>query len=146
MQHCNGIYPHTHAVLAPGDSVLVIPQGYPRRIAGIDPNYSAVREMRGVAKSDGTGTPHIGAFLDYVTFTPPSTDGTQCMQSSSYSMNRCLIQCNTDGARINGGEIPQVITECIFYVTAQDTGNYLFLIKYFLLFHETNNSFRRSQR
>ncbi len=31
--------------------MLVIPQGYPRRIAGIDPNYSAVREMRGVAKS-----------------------------------------------------------------------------------------------
>ncbi|MBV8615259.1 MAG: hypothetical protein JOY66_16050, partial [Acetobacteraceae bacterium] len=31
--------------------LLVIPQGYPRRIAGIDPNYSAVREMRGVAKS-----------------------------------------------------------------------------------------------
>jgi len=30
--------------------VLVIPQGYPRRIAHIDPNYSAVREMRGVAK------------------------------------------------------------------------------------------------
>src|SRR3954463_9592697 len=35
-----------------GESVpiLVIPQGYPRRIAGIDPNYSASREMRGVAK------------------------------------------------------------------------------------------------
>jgi len=31
--------------------VLVIPQGYPQRIAHIDPNYSAVREMRGVAKS-----------------------------------------------------------------------------------------------
>ncbi|MBN9562816.1 MAG: thiamine pyrophosphate-requiring protein [Alphaproteobacteria bacterium] len=31
--------------------MLVIPQGYPRRIANIDPNYSAVREMRGVAKS-----------------------------------------------------------------------------------------------
>ena len=31
--------------------LLVIPQGYPRRIAGIDPNYSAVREMRGIAKS-----------------------------------------------------------------------------------------------
>jgi acetolactate synthase-1/2/3 large subunit len=31
--------------------LLVIPQGYPRRIAGIDPNYSATREMRGVAKS-----------------------------------------------------------------------------------------------
>jgi acetolactate synthase-1/2/3 large subunit len=30
--------------------VLVIPQGYPRRIAHIEPNYSAVREMRGVAK------------------------------------------------------------------------------------------------
>src|SRR3954453_176202 len=35
-----------------GESVplLVIPQGYPRRIAHVDPNYSAVREMRGVAK------------------------------------------------------------------------------------------------
>jgi acetolactate synthase-1/2/3 large subunit len=31
--------------------LLVIPQGYPRRIAGIDPNYSASREMRGIAKS-----------------------------------------------------------------------------------------------
>jgi len=31
--------------------MLIIPQGYPRRIAGIDPNYSAVREMRGVTKS-----------------------------------------------------------------------------------------------
>lgn len=31
--------------------LLVIPQGYPRRIAHIDPNYSAVREMRGVSKS-----------------------------------------------------------------------------------------------
>ena len=31
--------------------LLVIPQGYPRRIAGIDPNFSSTREMRGVAKS-----------------------------------------------------------------------------------------------
>ena len=31
--------------------LLVIPQGYPRRIAHIDPNFSAVREMRGVAKT-----------------------------------------------------------------------------------------------
>jgi thiamine pyrophosphate-dependent acetolactate synthase large subunit-like protein len=30
--------------------MLVIPQGYPRRIAHIDPNYSAAREMRSVAK------------------------------------------------------------------------------------------------
>ncbi len=30
--------------------LLVIPQGYPRRIAGVDPNFSASREMRGVAK------------------------------------------------------------------------------------------------
>jgi thiamine pyrophosphate-dependent acetolactate synthase large subunit-like protein len=30
--------------------MLVIPQGYPRRIAHIDPNYNAVREMRGVSK------------------------------------------------------------------------------------------------
>jgi thiamine pyrophosphate-dependent acetolactate synthase large subunit-like protein len=30
--------------------MLVIPQGYPRRIANIDPNYNAVREMRGVSK------------------------------------------------------------------------------------------------
>ena len=30
--------------------LLVVPQGYPRRIAHIDPNYNAVREMRGVAK------------------------------------------------------------------------------------------------
>jgi thiamine pyrophosphate-dependent acetolactate synthase large subunit-like protein len=30
--------------------LLVIPQGYPRRIAQIDPNYNAVRDMRGVAK------------------------------------------------------------------------------------------------
>ncbi len=31
--------------------LLVIPQGYPRRIAGVDPNFSSTREMRGVAKS-----------------------------------------------------------------------------------------------
>ena len=31
--------------------MLVIPQGYPRRIAHIDPNYSAVREMRSIARS-----------------------------------------------------------------------------------------------
>jgi thiamine pyrophosphate-dependent acetolactate synthase large subunit-like protein len=31
--------------------ILVVPQGFARRIAHIDPNYSAVREMRGVAKS-----------------------------------------------------------------------------------------------
>ena len=31
--------------------ILVVPQGYPRRIAHIDPNYNAVREMRGVAKT-----------------------------------------------------------------------------------------------
>jgi thiamine pyrophosphate-dependent acetolactate synthase large subunit-like protein len=31
--------------------ILVVPMGYPRRIAHIEPNYSAVREMRGVAKS-----------------------------------------------------------------------------------------------
>jgi thiamine pyrophosphate-dependent acetolactate synthase large subunit-like protein len=30
--------------------ILVIPQGYPRRIAQIDPNYNAVRNMRDVAK------------------------------------------------------------------------------------------------
>jgi thiamine pyrophosphate-dependent acetolactate synthase large subunit-like protein len=30
--------------------MLVIPQGYPRRIANIDPNYNAVREMRGISK------------------------------------------------------------------------------------------------
>jgi acetolactate synthase-1/2/3 large subunit len=31
--------------------ILIVPQGFARRIAHIDPNYSAVREMRGVAKS-----------------------------------------------------------------------------------------------
>ncbi len=30
--------------------LLVIPQGYPRRISHIDPNYSAVREMRSIAR------------------------------------------------------------------------------------------------
>ncbi len=30
--------------------LLVIPQGYPRRIAHIDPNFNSSREMRGVAK------------------------------------------------------------------------------------------------
>ena len=37
--------------------MLVIPQGYPRRIANIDPNYNAVREMRGVSKIGRTGQP-----------------------------------------------------------------------------------------
>jgi len=31
--------------------VLVVPQGYARRIAGIDPNFSSARHMRGVTKS-----------------------------------------------------------------------------------------------
>ncbi len=31
--------------------LLVLPQGYPRRIAGIDPNFGSAREMRGVTKS-----------------------------------------------------------------------------------------------
>src|SRR5438445_4305001 len=31
--------------------ILVVPMGYPRRIAHIDPNYSAARDMRNVAKS-----------------------------------------------------------------------------------------------
>jgi len=30
--------------------MLVIPQGYPRRIANIDPNYNSSREMRGISK------------------------------------------------------------------------------------------------
>jgi acetolactate synthase-1/2/3 large subunit len=30
--------------------LLVVPQGYPRRIANIDPNYNAVRGMSGIAK------------------------------------------------------------------------------------------------
>jgi thiamine pyrophosphate-dependent acetolactate synthase large subunit-like protein len=39
--------------------LLVLPQGYPRRIAGIDPNFSASREMRGVAKiSEHVIVPH----------------------------------------------------------------------------------------
>ena len=31
--------------------VLVVPQGYPRRIAGVDPNFSSALQMRGVTKS-----------------------------------------------------------------------------------------------
>ncbi len=31
--------------------LLVIPQGYPRRLAHIDPNYNSSREMRGISKS-----------------------------------------------------------------------------------------------
>ncbi len=34
--------------------LLVLPQGYPRRIAGIDPNFSSTREMRGISKSAET--------------------------------------------------------------------------------------------
>src|SRR5438876_1312252 len=36
-----------------GDSIpiLVVPGGYARRLAHVAPNYSAVREMRGIAKS-----------------------------------------------------------------------------------------------
>ena len=40
--------------------LLVIPQGYPRRIAGIDPNFSASREMRGVCE-DIRARDHAGA-------------------------------------------------------------------------------------
>ncbi len=44
--------------------LLVVPQGFPRRIAHIDPNYNAVREMRGIAKSaepvtSPAETPHV---------------------------------------------------------------------------------------
>src|SRR6476620_4452934 len=31
--------------------VLVVPQGYPRRIAGVDPNFSSALKMRDVTKS-----------------------------------------------------------------------------------------------
>ncbi len=31
--------------------LLVLPQGYPRRIANIDPNFGSAREMRGISKS-----------------------------------------------------------------------------------------------
>jgi len=30
--------------------MLVVPQGYPRRLAGIDPNFNSVREMRAISK------------------------------------------------------------------------------------------------
>jgi len=34
-----------------GIPVLVLPQGYPRRLSGIDPNYNSTIQMRGVTKS-----------------------------------------------------------------------------------------------
>ncbi len=54
MQHGPGTenaYGGVAQAFAESIPLLIVPQGYPRRIAGIDPNYSAVREMRGVAKS-----------------------------------------------------------------------------------------------
>ena len=38
-----------------GDSIpiLVVPGGYPRRIAHVGPNYNAVAQMRGITKSAG---------------------------------------------------------------------------------------------
>ena len=54
MQHGPGTenaYGGVAQAFAESVPVLVVPQGFARRIAHIDPNYSAVREMRGVAKS-----------------------------------------------------------------------------------------------
>ena len=54
MQHGPGTenaYGGVAQAFAESVPVLVVPQGFARRIAYIDPNYSAVREMRGVSKS-----------------------------------------------------------------------------------------------
>jgi thiamine pyrophosphate-dependent acetolactate synthase large subunit-like protein len=54
MQHGPGTenaYGGVAQAFAESVPLLVVPQGFARRIAYIDPNYSAVREMRGVAKS-----------------------------------------------------------------------------------------------
>ena len=54
MQHGPGTenaYGGVAQAFAESVPVLVVPQGFARRIAHIDPNYSAVREMRGVSKS-----------------------------------------------------------------------------------------------
>jgi len=81
--------------------------------------------IRETANTFGSGHGSVGAFLDYVTFSSTVSDGTECMSSNDYSMNRCLIQGNTDGLRTNGsGPAPQVITECIIYTTAQDAGDH----------------------
>ena len=54
MQHGPGTenaYGGVAQAFAKSVPVLVVPQGFQRRIAHIDPNYSAVREMRGISKS-----------------------------------------------------------------------------------------------
>ena len=54
MQHGPGTenaYGGVAQAFAESVPVLVVPQGFQRRIAHIDPNYSAVREMRGISKS-----------------------------------------------------------------------------------------------
>ncbi|HEY6433357.1 MAG TPA: thiamine pyrophosphate-requiring protein [Acetobacteraceae bacterium] len=54
MQHGPGTenaYGGVAQAFAESVPLLVVPQGFARRIAHIDPNYSAVREMRGIAKS-----------------------------------------------------------------------------------------------
>ncbi len=54
MQHGPGTenaYGGVAQAFAESVPLLVVPQGFARRIANIDPNYSAVREMRGIAKS-----------------------------------------------------------------------------------------------
>src|SRR5262245_3069208 len=54
MQHGPGTenaYGGVAQAFAESVPILVVPGGYARRLANVSPNYSAVREMRGVAKS-----------------------------------------------------------------------------------------------
>lgn len=74
--------------------------------------------VRTIANEDSTGSNRVGAFLDYVTFDETNSPQEYCMGSQSFSMNRCLIQGNSDGIRVDGGSVPQIITECLFYVKA----------------------------
>lgn len=85
-----------------------------------DVDYVTARacNIRNPASAYLLGVHHVGALLDYCTISP-ATVGDQCMQYESWSANRCYFRGCSDGAKINGGTVPQAITECYIRVTMQ---------------------------
>lgn len=65
--------------------------------------------------NDYNGTKSPGMLLDYVTCDLGGTVGDVAAFFDSFSMNRCLIQGQSDGVKALGGTVPQAFTECIFH-------------------------------
>lgn len=81
--------------------------------------------FEGNVYGDAAGSHHPGLGLEYCTFDLAAPDGEQCVQWDDFTVNRCLIQGNSDGIRANGGTVQGcTITESIIYVTAQDSGDH----------------------